>query len=138
MPKSLGKEWALATPIDTILNRTPLTSETNREVIGNRLPNEYLRDLIDKNGESEVLGILESHFISRQGFKILMKDPFTSDDFEDFVKERRAAFLDGIESLLVKERLDMSPQIRALDARIEEIELSLRRTVARHLEDDVN
>ena len=71
VPKSLGGKYAERTSIDTILNRTPLTSVTNREVIRNRLPNSYLPDLIAKNGEAEVLKILESHFISRHAFRNL-------------------------------------------------------------------
>ena len=77
VPKSLGSQYALSTSIDTILNRTPLTSETNREVIRARLPNEYLPDLIATNGKDEVMRILESHFISARAFDILMKNPFT-------------------------------------------------------------
>ena len=138
VPKSHSDNLALRTSIDTILNRSPLTGKTNREVIRDRLPNEYLPELIAGSSEAEVLSILESHFISRRAFEILMKDPFTPDDFEDFVEERRHAFLDGIESLLVKERLDLSPRLRELDARIEAIELDLRRTVAEHLDGNEN
>jgi hypothetical protein len=88
VPKSLGSEYALSTSIDTILNRTPLTSETNREVIRDRLPNEYLPELIATNGKDEVMRILESHFISARAFEILMKNPFTPSDFEKFIEER--------------------------------------------------
>ena len=136
VPKSQGTELARRTSIDSILNRTPLTGETNRDVIKDRLPNEYLPDLIAANGESEVLDILESHFITRRAFEILMKNPFTPEDFENFLTERRSAFLNGIESLLVKERLDLPQPLRALDARIETIELSLRESVAKRLDDD--
>lgn len=41
VPKGWGKGQALDTSIDTILNRTPLTADTNRNVINDRLPNEY-------------------------------------------------------------------------------------------------
>ena len=99
VPKSLGSEYALNTSIDTILNRTPLTSVTNREVIRDRLPNAYLPELIDKNGEAEVLRILESHFISRRAFEILVRDPFTPSDFEDFVEERLLAFRNRLKDL---------------------------------------
>ena len=138
VPKSRAGEFALRTSIDTILNRTPLTKETNREVIKDRLPNEYLPELIAENSESEVLSILESHFISRQAFNILMRKPFTPSDFEDFIEERQRAFLNGIESLLIKERLDLSPQLRELDARIEAIELGLRHAVTERLDGEVS
>ena len=129
VPKSWSRNHSLRTPIDTILNRAPLTAETNREIIGDRLPNEYLPKLIEASGESEVLDILESHFISRKAFEILMKKPFTNDDFEDFCNERRRAFIEGIESLLVKERLDLSLPLRELDTRVEVVELGLRQLV---------
>ena len=77
--------------VNTILNRTPLTAETNRNVIGDKLPNEYLPDMIEKSGEEQVRKILKSHFISRKALKILLKDPFTSDDFMEFIGEREIA-----------------------------------------------
>ena len=99
IPKSLGNEYALTTSIDSILNRTPLTSITNREVIRDRLPNQYLPELISKNGEADVMRILRSHFISHRAFQILVRDPFTPDDFEDFVEERSSAFRNRLRRL---------------------------------------
>lgn len=71
VPQSWGRSRTLDTSIDTILNRTPLTLDTNRRVIGNRLPNEYIRELIGHNGEDAVRKTLESHLISRAAFDIL-------------------------------------------------------------------
>ena len=105
VPKSLGGEYALSTPIDTILNRTPLTSETNREVVRDRLPNEYLPELIATNGRDQVLRIMESHFISSRAFDILMKDPFTPSDFEEFIEERGNTIRNRIEELAGRVRL---------------------------------
>ena len=99
VPQSLGSEYALNTSIDTILNRTPLTSETNRKVIKDRLPNAYLPELIAQNGEAEILKILESHFISHRAFEILVRKPFTPDDFEEFVQERWEAFRKRLKGL---------------------------------------
>ena len=99
VPKSLGSKYARSTSIDTILNRTPLTSETNRKVIRDRLPNEYLPELIATNGKDEVIRILESHFISPRAFDILMKDPFMPSDFEEFIEERGNTFRKRIEDL---------------------------------------
>ena len=39
VPKDWGKDNSLGNSIDTILNRTPLTADTNRKVIRNRPPN---------------------------------------------------------------------------------------------------
>lgn len=136
VPKKWGQDHDLGGVIDTILNRTPLTSQTNRNVIRNRLPNEYLPELIAANGEKPVRATLESHFISSAALAILLRDPFTRDDFEAFLTERQRTIQDAIEDLLVKERLDLPPQIRELDAAIEEVELDLRRRIARALDGD--
>ena len=129
VPKRWGKERRLETSIDTILNRTPLTADTNRNVINHRLPNEYLPKLVEANGEAAVRATLESHFISPTAFEILLRDPFTRSDYEAFLTERQRTLLEAIEDLLVKERLDLSPQLRELDAQVEAVELALRRRI---------
>ena len=129
VPKKWGQDHKLGGLIDTILNRTPLTAETNRKVIRNRLPNEYLPELIKENGEKTVRATLESHLISPAGFDILLRDPFTPDDFEAFLAERQKTLQDAIENLLIKERLDLPPQLRELDEKVEQVELGLRRIV---------
>jgi hypothetical protein len=114
---------------NSILNRSPLTSDTNRNVIKSRLPNEYLPELVAQSGQGTVRGILESHFISPLAFEILLRNPFGPDDFEAFIAERQRTLQDAIENLLIKERLDLPPQLRDLDYSTEQIELSLRRVV---------
>jgi hypothetical protein len=120
----------------SILNRAPLTANTNRHVINDRLPNAYLPDLIKANGEKAVRAILESHFISPAALAILLRDPFGPDDFEAFIVERQKTIQDAIEELLIKERLDLPPQLRELDAEIEQAELALRRAVEATLNGD--
>ena len=66
VPKSWGKEKGLHGTIDTTLNRTPLSADTIRNVIRERLPNQYLPELMAASGESSVRATLESHFISRR------------------------------------------------------------------------
>lgn len=119
VPDSWGAKHVKGGSIHTILNRTPLTADTNRHVIGKQLPNEYLPALIRSNGESAVRSILESHFISPLAFTILLRDPFGPDDFEAFIAERQRTIQGAIESLLIKERLDLAPQLRELDAFID-------------------
>ena len=137
VPKSWGKDHALETSIDTILNRTPLTADTNRKVINDRLPNEYLPELIKANGEPMVRATLETHFISPAAFAILLRDPFTPIDYEDFLAERQRTLQEAIEDLLVKERLGLSPQLRELDSQVEMIELGLRKLICKMLDGDV-
>ncbi|WP_420462691.1 GmrSD restriction endonuclease domain-containing protein [Candidatus Palauibacter sp.] len=136
VPKSWGKEEGLGRSIDTVLNRTSLTADTNRKVIRGRIPSEYLPELIGQSGETSVRAILESHFVSPPAFDILLRDPFTKDDFEAFLTVREHTLRAAIEDLLVKERLDLPPRLRELDARIEAIELDLRRVVDAALDGD--
>lgn len=58
-----------------------------------------------------------------------MRSPFARDDFEEFIGERYRTILEAIETLLIKERFDLPPQLRELDERIEAIELSLRQKI---------
>lgn len=126
VPDSWGKNNIKGGVVASILNRTPLTADTNRHVINSRLPNEYLPELIVQNGESAVRAILESHFISPVAFDILLRKPFGVDDFEAFITERQRTLQDAIENLLIKERLDLPPQLQELDAATERVELTLR------------
>ena len=51
--------------------------------------NYDMPELIAENGESTVRATLETHFISPAAFDILLRDPFTRDDFEAFLAERQ-------------------------------------------------
>lgn len=110
----------------TILNRTPLTAKTNREVIRDRLPNAYLPGLIAQAGRTEVERIMASHFVNSAALDILLRDPFTPEDFEAFLAERRRAMLGAVENLLVEQKVELPPALRALDERVEQVELALR------------
>jgi hypothetical protein len=134
------KAWALkhlkGNAVDSILNRTPLSAETNRHVINDRLPNQYLPELIANSSEQQVRAILESHSISPKALEILLRDPFTSEDFDAFISERQRTLQEAIESLLIKQRLDLPPALRELDEQIELIELGLRDGIRTALADD--
>ena len=136
IPASKANELGTGGLIHSILNRTPLTAETNRHVIRDRFPYEYLPELIEHSGENPVVSMLESHFISPQALDILLRDPFTGVDYEAFIAERQRTLLEAIENLLIKERIDLSPRLRELDERVEAVELALRKHVAATLEDD--
>ena len=80
IPASKARELGVDGLIHSILNRTPLTAETNRQLIRDRLPNEYLPDLIDQSGKNALRSVLESHFISPAVLDVLLRKPFTSED----------------------------------------------------------
>jgi hypothetical protein len=92
--------------------------------------------MIATNGEPAVREILESHYISPAATAILMRRPFAPTDFEEFLVERQRTLQHAIESLLIKERFDLTPTLRELDERLERAELGLRAVVARVLDDD--
>ena len=129
VPASWGSEHLEGNKIHTILNRTPLTAETNRNVINDKLPNEYLPEMMNKNGQQQVRAIFESHFISSEAIEILLRNPFGPNDFEDFIAERQKTIHQAIESLLIKERLDLPANLRQLDTDIEKVELGIRQIV---------
>lgn len=137
VPASWGATNLDGNLIHSVLNRTPLTAETNRKVIGKNLPNVYLPRMIESNGEAATRTTLETHFISPSAFDILLRDPFTPNDYEAFIAERQRTIQDAIEDLLIKERLDLAPRLRELDADIESVELGLRQTIDAALEGDV-
>jgi hypothetical protein len=136
VPKKWGQENLSGNLVDTILNRSPLSAETNRHVINDRLPNAYLPELIAKNGENVVRSIMASHCISPAALTILLRNPFTHSDFEAFLAERQRTLLEAIENLLIKERLDLAPSLRELDEQIEQVELALRSCIATTLAGD--
>lgn len=133
VPRSWAKENIEGNIFDSILNRTPLTQEANRNIIRDRLPSEYLPELVKTNGEKAVLANLETHFISRDIFEILVKPSFDQNDFLDFIEMRQTLIKNAIEELLVKERLDLSIPLRELDEAVERVELSLRESIVSKL-----
>lgn len=136
VPASWGAKHLKGNLVHTILNRTPLTPDTNRKAISDKLPNVYLPELMAQIDEKAIKGILETHFISPKALEILLRDPFTPDDFEEFITERQKTFQEAIENLLVKERLDLPANLRELDAEVEAIELALRQIIVTALGDD--
>ena len=136
VPKSWGRANELGGQVDSVLNRAPLSAETNRDVIGSRHPNEYLPDWIARAGEATVRETLSTHLISDAAFDILCRDPFGKDDFDQFLAERQRSVLGAIDTLLIKGRLDLTPDLRDLDARVEAVELAIREQIDTALEGD--
>ncbi|MET0559007.1 MAG: DUF262 domain-containing protein [Solirubrobacterales bacterium] len=89
---------------DSIVNKTPLSSDTNRR-IGGRAPRTYLETIKAKgsHSEEEMEALLEQHLISYTAL--------TADDFEAHYSARRESLLELIEAAMGKEvrRDDLEP-----------------------------
>ncbi len=136
VPKSKAKSLGIGSEIDSVLNRSPLSGETNRQGIRDRLPHEYLPDLIAANGEAVMREVFETHLISPAAFDILLRKNFTAGDYEDFLVERQRTVLEAIEDLLIKARVNLPVRLREVDGKIEGVELALRKTVQEVLNND--
>ena len=134
---------------DSVLNRTLLPGASNRSIIRDRLPCEYLPDWIDSssNGKQEVLKVLETHLVSAAALEILLRKPFTADDFEEFLVERQQTLRRELGTLLPEEPPAFSSTATAtgrrstrpglleeLDRKVEQVELGLRKLVDERLE----
>lgn len=94
VPLSWGKKRGIRKKVDSILNRTPLSDETNQKIIGDKLPNEYLKEVFRQAGSEEAAyGLLDQHLISKRAVKILMRENFSEKDFDEFLKERQSAIV---------------------------------------------
>ncbi len=138
VPQSWGKAIdGVGDKINTILNRTPLSLETNRTIIHNQLPNVYLKKMFDDNsGKSEeVYKVLESHLISRKAVEILLRLDFKKEDYFDFIFERKKTILDTIKSKIISEEIDLPANLKVLNENLEYVEISLRNLIAESLKD---
>jgi len=78
--------------VDTILNQTWLLSTTNREIIRDRLPSDYIGDLAKEYGGGDlgvqkVADLLRDHCIGEKSFQALLED-----DYNTFIEERQKDF----------------------------------------------
>jgi len=108
--KRVGKD------INSILNRTPLSSKTNKEIIKERLPNIYLRKMLDKTKNKEdIYKLLESHLISRKAVEILLREDFSKNDYYEFIEERKKTIMKEVKKILrIQEELQkrlISPEM---------------------------
>jgi len=119
--------------INSIVNRTPLSLETNRHIIRDKLPNQYLPELFDMHGEEETKSMLESHLISRSAIDVLLRPNFGADDFEEFIGLRQKSILHEIEYLLFRDAISLPASLRDIDEKIESIELAIRELIVEML-----
>lgn len=137
VPQWWGRENGIW-QINSILNRTPLNSDTNRNVIHKSLPNEYLKNMFASNDKEKVFKVLSSHLISRKAVEILLRNPFTKEDFYEFIEERKKTIIEAIENKIIEEKVELPPNLQSINNQIENIELSIRELIANKLADPSN
>ena len=81
--------------VNSILNITWLSEDTNRKIIRDKKPSVYTNKFLGKNHNSDQerfqKEILDRHFISKNAFEYMLND-----DFDNFIKEREKAILKKI------------------------------------------
>ena len=86
-PKAFLKESEVtADHQNTVLNRTLISADTNRRVIGAKRPSRYLAEMETDLGRERVRAVLASHFIDDSAIKA-MRD----DDYGRFLSARERA-----------------------------------------------
>ncbi len=136
IPQSWGAKNRCVKQVESILNRVPVTAQTSRGIIKNRLPNVYLPELFGVEDERSVRKILGTHFISPLAIDILLREPFGKDDFDEFLDERQRTYLEGVETLLLTRHAELPDRLMKPKARLENVEQLLRDLIRDALEDD--
>jgi hypothetical protein len=91
--------------INSILNITWMSDETNRKIKGFEKPSKYVQESKDEkyNGnKDEFLKVLETHFINETALEYMMKD-----DFESFIEERQKLISGKIRELVGIEGIEV-------------------------------
>jgi hypothetical protein len=121
-PRAYLRETGRGAELDTVLNHALIDRETNLR-IGKRPPSEYLREIEAVLGENTV------KILSSQRLPTGSTSPLITNDFDDFVAWRVDAFAELLHE--ASGRIGslppaLSPHLRGLDSRVEQIELALR------------
>jgi len=130
VPNSWGRDNGLDN-INSILNRTLITSASNRKIIRNRLPNEYLKEMIETQGERETAELLKGHFINEHATSVLLRTPFTKEDYVEFINTRKQTLIEGIDRMIIKNEVTVeTPKADAIRMELGQLERKLRVAVA--------
>lgn len=130
VPKSWGgKRNGIGNMINSVLNRTAISPNTNRNIIKDRLPNVYIKSMIEANSKDEVYQTLESHLISSKATDILLRDPFTKEDYLEFIQERKTTILEQIKVKLLNQSKPLTKELKQLDQSVERVEIGIRHLI---------
>ncbi|MFH1367939.1 MAG: DUF262 domain-containing protein [Elusimicrobiota bacterium] len=84
--------------INSVLNMTWMSAETNRNIKKYKKPSVYIKDFISQKynqDENAFANLLETHLISKEAYSLL-----SSDDFEGFLYKREEAIISLIKDIL--------------------------------------
>jgi hypothetical protein len=82
--------------------------------------------MFEHNPSDKVYDILSSHLISKKAVEILLRNPFSKADFEEFLSERQETIRNAIDDMLIKEKVVIPIGLQTLNDSIEHIELQIR------------
>ncbi|MCK0179136.1 DUF262 domain-containing protein [Flavobacteriaceae bacterium S0862] len=134
VPKSWGKEMGLGQDINTILNKAPLSGDTNRKVIRDSLPNVYIKNMFTNNDEEKVYKVLKSHLISKKAVEILLRENFSVDDYKEFIAERKNTIINAIYNMVINETVELPEDLNKINNDIENLELKFRELLIDNLD----
>jgi hypothetical protein len=80
--------------VNTILNQTWLSKETNQKIIRAKAPSKYIQEFIDDKYNGDILKfkeVLKTHFINEEAYNSMMND-----NFKEFINEREKVLMDEI------------------------------------------
>lgn len=135
VPNSWGKK-NVGNDINSILNRTPLSASTNRKIIGSRMPFDYLKEMLENNGEKKFYQIMETHLFTRKAIDILLRNPFSKEDYYEFIAERERAIKAYIKSTIILDEVELPAELKDIDKKIELVELKIRDVISAKITDD--
>jgi hypothetical protein len=94
------------------------------------LPNVYIKEMLENNDENKVYNILESHLISKKSVEILLINPFSKEDYYDFIAERERTVKSYIKENIISDKINLPPQYKDINDKIEDVELKIRNLIA--------
>ena len=90
--------------------------------------------MIDTQGESETIALLKGHFINEKALNILLRNPFTPEDYLEFINARKEAIIQGIETNIIKNEVIIeTPKADVIRAELGLLERKLRDVVSSNL-----
>jgi len=97
-PKSFRFGFGSNKHVNSILNMTWMSDNTNRKIKRCKKPSAYIKEFIQEkygNDEKQFLGITNTHLISEKAYSFAL-----TDNFEDFIDEREKVIIDKIKQLV--------------------------------------